>query len=313
MKISIYTTLLLTFFLISQSGSAQTQKDKNYKRFYKSVNQDHGKITVYDQKKIQNPDEIIEVITVAELDSVMKNMAGVTDIIRGGKSILHPVITLELDPHSSAAQALFGCDEPLDRVPDVGKGVPEPKIPGIPMVKKVTVPAPEKPAIAEAKPATPAPAVTKPATPSTSQPMVKEPVIAKPATGPELKPAEKPTSSTPGFNNAWKLLRSVPVELMNESDRAQLRKYSIVVGTFRSLNNAEFVKRTFNGLGERGIIVKNSETGLYYTVVGGHDSNVEAIQKLEEFTKKYTEGQSRARRISRYGIPLDDLWILIHE
>jgi hypothetical protein len=100
--------------------------------------------------------------------------------------------------------------------------------------------------------------------------------------------------------------------LVDESEKVFIKKYSVIIGTFRSMSNAEFVRRTFNGLGDRTIIVKN-KVGLYYTIVGSFDNDVDALVQLENFTKKYAEGQSVARRISRYGVPLDDLWILIHD
>ncbi|MBB4037226.1 hypothetical protein GGR21_003143 [Dysgonomonas hofstadii] len=308
MKISIYTTLLLAFIFIVMPCQSQTGKDKGYKSFYKSLNRHNGDIKLHDQKGIQAPDEIIDVITVAELDSVMKNMTAVTDIMQGGKSLLHPVITLELDRNSSASQALFGCDETLDRAPDYGKGTPEPKIPGIPMVKK-TLASASTPAKTNVE--VPALATSKPASNSTTPSPTAKPAT-KPADPAIASAASPKPAATSQFNNTWNLLRSVPVTLADEKDKALLKKYSVVVGTFKSQNNADFVKRTFNGLGERALVVKNG-TGLFYTLLEGHDSNAGAIQQLEDFTKKYVEGQSKARRVSRYGISLDDLWILVHE
>jgi len=305
MKIFIYTTLLLAFIFFSTSANAQTDKDKNYKKFYKSVNQNHGGVSVFNQKNIKDTDVIIETITAAELDSVMKNMTGVTDIIRGGKSLLHPVITLELDRTSSASQALFGCDEELDRTPDIGKGIPEPKIPGIATVKKNIASATKTSETVAPTTSTTKTGVTTPA--SASKPKTE----TKPA--PTTKPATTGSSFKQFSDADWKLLRSIPVVLENQSDKAFLKKYSVVVGTFRSLNNAEFVKRTFNGLGEKTFILKNKNEGLYYAVSGSFDDDAVAVRHLEDFTKKYTEGQSKARRISRYGIPLDDLWVLINE
>jgi len=305
MKISIYTTLLLALIFMAMPCKSQSNKDKAYKNFYKSLTRHNGDMKVHDQKKIQNPDEIIEVITVAELDSVMKNMTGVTDIMQGGKSILHPVITLELDRNSSASQALFGCDETLDRTPFYGKGTPEPKITGIPMVKKTSVAAVHAPVKVNeaATTLTTSKQGSKPAEPT---------AMATTSDKPLSTDASSKAQTVASFNNTWNLLRTVPVTLVDEKDKTFFKKYSIVIGTFRSQNNADFVKRTFNGLGERAFVVKG-DSGIFYTLLGGYDNNVEAIQKLEEFTKKYTEGQSKARRVSRYGIPLDDLWILVYE
>lgn len=278
MKRSIYTTLLLAFIFLTLPCKAQSTKDREYKNFYKSVNKTYGKLIISGQQN--DPDIITDTITVGELDSVMKNLVGVTDVIRGGKSLLHPVVTLELDPFSSASNALFGCVETLNRQPEVGKGIPEPQLAGIVTVKRGG-------AVAE----TPAP---------TTQAV------------PKTQPAPKPATDQKISNEDWKLFRSVPVTLVDESEKVFVKKYSVIIGTFRSMSNAEFVRRTFNGLGDRTIIVKN-KVGLYYTIVGSFDNDVDALVQLENFTKKYAEGQSVARRISRYGVPLDDLWILIHD
>ena len=138
MKISVHTTLLLAFIFLALPCKSQKNQDKKYKSFYHSVNKAHGEMPVQ-TSRVADSDIIIEKITVAELDSVMKNLTGVTDIMQGGKSLLHPVVTLELDPYSSASQALFGCVEGLDRIPEVGKSTPEPKIQSFPMVKKTRI------------------------------------------------------------------------------------------------------------------------------------------------------------------------------
>jgi len=311
MKISNYTILIVIFALLSLPAYSQAGKDRKYKGFYKSLNKENSNARVV-TSKTQDPDIIIETITIGQLDSVMKNMVGVRDIIQGGQSLLHPVVTLELDPYSTPSQALFGCEETLDRNPYVGKALPEPKKPGIPTKKLM--------AQADTKPETVTPAVTaKPTTPVVATTPVTG--VAKPAANAVAKPAAKTTTSTPAtsspafrkFNDAeWKLLRHEKVTLVDETERAFLKKYAVVTGTFNTQNSAEFVKRTFNGLGEKTIVVKTNN-GLYYTLLAGSDNDVAAIEKLEAFSKKYTEGQSRARRISRYGVPLDDLWVLINE
>jgi hypothetical protein len=308
MKITVYTTLLLAFIFLALPCKSQKNQDKKYKSFYQSVNKTHGTMPVQ-IKRVADSDIIIEKITIAELDSVMKNLTGVTDIIQGGKSLLHPVVTLELDPYSSASQTLFGCIETLDRIPEVGKGAPEPKIQSFPMVKKTGIIA-----------AVTSTSITKPAerehatiVPSgTTSPITTTPKAATPTSKPEtVTPTSKPSTSFRVFNDSdWKLFRSVDVKLVDQADNGSMKKYAIVLGSFKSRNNADFIKRTFNGLGERSTVVRNNQ-GIYYALLGGYDSETEAIQKLEEVTKKYTGGVSKTRRISRFGIPLDDLWILI--
>jgi len=308
MKISVHTTLLLAFIFLALPCKSQKNQDKKYKSFYHSVNKAHGAMPVQ-TSRVADPDIIIEKITAAELDSVIKNQIGVTDIMQGGKSLLHPVVTLELDPYSSASQALFGCVETPDRIPQVGKGVPEPKIQSFPMVKKTRITA--SATTTSAKKAAEPERTTK--VPSgTPTPAVAAPRVARTVPNAEIAtPASKPSTSFRVFNDSdWKLFRSVDVQLVDQADNGFMKKYAIVLGSFKSLNNAEFIKRTFNGVGERSTVVRSNQ-GIYYTLLGSYDSERDAIQKLEEVTRKYTEGVSKTRRISRFGIPLDDLWILI--
>lgn len=281
MKISIYTTLLIAFIFAAQPGLSQNKK---YKDFYKSVNKAHHNAKMIKSGSPEKSDVILEEITALELDSLMKNMVGVTDIMVGGKSILHPVVTLELDPVSPASEALFGSVETLDRTPMVGRAALEPKISGIATVRRKSDVAPKTDV-----------AVAETVAPETTS-----------------NKKEDVTSKFSAFQNEdWKLFRAVDVTLINQTDKGFFKKFSIVLGTFKSLNNADFIKRTFNSMGEHSIVVKNTVGGYYYALVGGYDTEAEAVQAMENITKKYTEGISKTRRISRFGIPLDDMWILI--
>lgn len=309
MKISVHTTLLLAFIFLALPCKSQKNQDKKYKSFYRSVNKAHGEMPVQ-TSRVADPDIIIEKITVAELDSVMKNLTGITDIMQDGKSLLHPVVTLELDPYSSASQALFGCVETLDRIPEVGKGSPEPKIQSFPMVKKTRMVAAVTPPPAK-KTTEPARATITPSGTTTTPVAAASKATTTASKTETATPVSKSSTSFRAFNDSdWKLFRSVDVKLVDQADNGYMKKYAIVLGTFKSLSNAEFIKRTFNGLGERSTVAKSNQ-GIYYALLGSYDSETDAIQKLEEVTKKYTEGVSKTRRISRFGIPLDNLWILI--
>ncbi|MDR1503997.1 MAG: SPOR domain-containing protein [Prevotella sp.] len=309
MKISVHTTLLLAFIFLALPCKSQKNQDKKYKSFYRSVNKAHGEMPVQ-TSRVADPDIIIEKITVAELDSVMKNLTGITDIMQDGKSLLHPVVTLELDPYSSASQALFGCVETLDRIPEVGKGSPEPKIQSFPMVKKTRMVAAVTPPPAK-KTTEPARATITPSGTTTTPVAAASKATTTAWKTETATPVSKSSTSFRAFNDSdWKLFRSVDVKLVDQADNGYMKKYAIVLGTFKSLSNAEFIKRTFNGLGERSTVAKSNQ-GIYYALLGSYDSETDAIQKLEEVTKKYTEGVSKTRRISRFGIPLDNLWILI--
>lgn len=319
MKTIIHTTLLLTFIFVvlpAVRSEAQT-KDKKYKNFYREINKKSSNPEVITSEKVKNPDEVVDVITVGQLDSLMKNTVGVTDVIKGGKSLLHPVVTVELDPKSAASQALFGAEPELDIT--VGKREPAPRIPGIPTKKRSATLA-EADTKKDDSASDPTIAGVSSKDPSTSQKMqeagntlastsqpAKEPTIAKPS-------AQDP--STLPFRNSindtdWKLFRSVAdVQTLNEFDDELWKKYSIVIGSFRQESNANFVRRTFNGLGERTLLLKKSDD-LYYVIVASYDSEIDVVAKLDSFTRKYTTNLSKSRRISRYGIPLDDMWILV--
>lgn len=298
MKILFYAALLI-FCSSTLPCRAQSQdNDRKYKKFYHSINKIQGNVSI--SHKQAADDVILDTITVAELDSIMKNMAGVTDILKGGKSLLKPVVILELDPNSSAAQALFGCIDTNKRESNVGKGVPDPYITGIPMVKKFS----DKGGKTDIA-----------ATKDTDKPIVADNTIQSTKSS-STEAGKNSTSSSSGFKpfsggNEWQLFRAVPVNFLDIRDKASLKRYSIVIGAFRSLNNANFAKRTFTGLGEKALVVSN-DVGIYYTIIDSYNNESDAIKKLEEFTLKYTTNMSKTRRIAKYGLPLDDLWILIY-
>ncbi|MDR1881545.1 MAG: SPOR domain-containing protein [Prevotella sp.] len=193
--------------------------------------------------------------------------------------------------------------ETENRIPDdVGKGIPEPKIRSFPMIKKTGAVTAVMPPVASgpAERSVRASSVTV----LSDRSAAVAPNRATPASVPN--PPE-PFRTVNGSNR--ELIRAMDVKLVDRSDMAYMKKYAIVLGAFSNFSNAEFVKRTFNGLGERTVVVKNS-SGLYYSALGGYDTETEAIRKLEEITGKYMEGVSKTKRISRFGIPFDDLWIL---
>lgn len=313
------TTLLFTLALLLFAGNIQSQ---NNNRAYRTVNNKRTdkQAIVSDNENIQlvsKQKEIsLDAATISDLDSLLRNRIGIQRIQQGRRSILK----LELDQTSKTALNLLGCVELGNRYPDVGKANPDPKIDGLPTVRKRI----DGTIISYAAAVKPSPVrdnATASVTPATSETVNPTPTVTPRSASTNYTPTTQSyrasaTSSEITLSQQIgqpKVFRNMKnITLTNNTDKAFFKKYSIVLGSFRNENNADFVRRTFNALGERAIIVKNS-SGTLLAILASYDSQAEAVQKFDAFSKKYTEKMSRARRISKYGIPLDDLWILVKE
>ncbi|MFV0417351.1 MAG: SPOR domain-containing protein [Dysgonomonas sp.] len=324
MKVLIYTTLLFIFVILSSLGTIEAQN-----RAYRTLNNEgkangNENTTEVYQSVLSLKANSLDAATVSELDSLLKNRIGVNRIQQGRRSILK----LELDPTSKTSLNLLGCIEMGNRYPEVGKATPDPRISGIPTVRKMsdgTIILPGKStevALVEEKTSgTASTTVTTSTTPTPASSSVPTPVsqpYSPSVTAYSASPSKSQASASvstlsPQIGEPKEFIKKKGVTLINNSDAAFFKKYSIVLGSFRNENNADFVRRTFNALGERVIIIKNNEEGFYVALLGGFDSQDEAVRKFDAFSRKYTEGMSRARRVSKYGIPLDDMWILVKE
>ena len=297
MKGSVYTALLLALAFLVIPEVVQSQTRRVYRSVNNKVQQDEAKTSTASQSPNTTP-----------------------SASQGERSVLQ----VDTRSNPSVTNNLY-----RERTETSGKAVPEPRVSGMPTVRR---------SVASTEPKTEAPVAPTQnvaSTPSQSATSVAQEsahqVTTAPATpvarpvgssGPATRQVTSSSSSSyqqpsyqasRGYDDSdWKLFRSVRVSLLSESDRAIFRKYSIVLGSFRSYNNADFVRRTFNGLGERVIVVKN-DAGIYYALLASFDDQTASVQKLESFTRQYTTGNSKARRISKYGIPLDDLWILVND
>lgn len=283
MKI-FYTTLLITFVLASQSGYSQ---NKDYKKFYKSINgaRFSAQMDKYGIAKDAGIDS--ENIKPEQLGSLINNMSGVLDISVAGKSVMKPIVGNGVTSVPSSFKGVFGCPATAVRTSMVGRAYLDPKISGMNIVKNTASNLRKTQAASAAN-------ISR-----TNDRMNSN----------EIYSSNSGSAASSVGGEDWKLLKYGDISLLNSSDQAFLKSYSIVLGTFRSLNNAEFIRRTFNSMGERSIVVRNTQ-GNYYALLGSFDTESEAIQALDNATKKYTEGVSRTRRVSRFGIPLDDMWIL---
>ena len=296
MKGSIYTALLLVlaFLVIPEVVQSQTR------RVYRSVN-----------NKVQQDE--------AKTSTASQSPNATSSASQGERSVLQ----VDTRSNPSVTNNLY-----RERTETSGKAVPEPRVSGMPTVRRSVVstePKTEAPAAptqnVASTPLQPAASVaqepahqvaTAPAAP-VARPVGSSAPATRQVTSSSSSYQQPSYQASRGYDDSdWKLFRSVRVSLLSESDRAIFRKYSIVLGSFRSYNNADFVRRTFNGLGERVIVVKN-DAGIYYALLASFDDQTASVQKLESFTRQYATGNSKARRISKYGIPLDDLWILVND
>lgn len=306
MKI-FYTTLLITIFIFaSQSGYSQ---NNDYKKFYNSINGAHFSAEMERFGYTEETGVDSETVSPEQIESLINNMSGVIDVSVGGKSLMKPVSTTGNASVPSTFKGLFGCPTTAVRASAVGRPYLDPKIAGVKMVKNTTSANLKKEQAA---------AIAATNTSKTNNRTASSSVSTN--DGPKTKTSsnviyanntERTASSAAASagNEDWKLFKYGDISLLNSSDQAFLKRYSIVLGTFKSRNNADFIRRTFNSMGERSIVVRNAE-GNYYALLGSFDTEPEAVQALDNVTKKYTEGISRTRRVSRFGIPLDDMWIL---
>lgn len=289
MKIYVYTTLLTLFtcFLFPSIVISQ-EKDKKI---------ESNSMIAEGQEGVMSHDVRFDKEVVEELDSLLRNGVGLKRVNEGGKSILK----MELDPSTKASLSMFGCIDVGQRAALVGKAKPDPRIGSIKTNRKRIAKEQKTDltalAIAENLAAEKSSASVAPRTSTQLESELAGPVISK---------------NQDFRDTANRQFRTMNISLVDNMDKSLLKKYSLVLGAFRSLNNADFVKRTFNALGEKVFVVR-STTGVYYALLLGTDNQDDIIKLYDSFGQKYTQGVSRTKRISRYGIPLDDLWILIKD
>lgn len=295
MKVYIYTTLLIILGCCFSTGVAYSQEENKELKTNSQIASKKDGVMTHD---VSFDKEVVE-----ELDSLLRNGVGLKRTKDGARSIL----TMELDPSSKASLSMFGCIDEGYRASLVGKAKPDPRLGSIknkrtkmPVEKKVD---PASLAIASNF------SKENASDPKTSS------VSVVPRTSSQLgAELSTPTTSThKEFKDASnRQFRTMNISLVDNLDRALLKKHSLVLGAFRSQNNADFVKRTFNALGEKVFVVR-STTGVFYALLTGSDNQDDVVKLFDSFSQKYTQGVSRPKRISRYGIPLDDIWILIKD
>lgn len=288
MKIYFYTTLLFCSFLAFSVKATSQENTKVLKVNSQLTSKQEG---------IMSHDVNFDKEVVEELDSLLRNGVGLTRVkMNNGQSILK----MELDPSSKSSLNMFGYMDVGYRHSNVGKAKPDPRISSIKTNRKRRSIEDDKDPVALAIASN---LVNEGSSKSSDIPRTSTQLSS------ELK-APEATPKQDYKDAANRQFRTMDISVIDNGDKQFLKQYSIVLGAFRSQNNADFIRRTFNALGEK-VFVARTTTGIYYALLLGADTEAEAVKVYDNFSSKYTEGISRPKRISRYGIPLDDMWILI--
>lgn len=295
MKIYIYTTLLIALSYLLFPTIVYSQDESN---LLKTDTQIASK-----KEGVMSHDVSFNKEVVEELDSLLKNGVGLKRVKEGNRSVLK----MELDPSSRASLTMFGCIDVGYRSSMIGKAKPDPKMGSLKTKRTRRAPELKKDPTAlaiatnfEKEKMEESKTSTATVTPRTSSQLGNELTAPTRSTHQDYRDASN------------RQFRTMNISVVDNIDRALLKRYSLVLGAFKSQNNADFVKRSFNALGEKVFVVR-STTGIYYTLLSGSDNQDEVVKQYDSFSQKYTHGISRTKRISRYGIPLDDIWILIKD
>jgi hypothetical protein len=106
-----------------------------------------------------------------------------------------------------------------------------------------------------------------------------------------------------------KLIRTEAFSYINEYDRANLKKFNVIIAALSKFAGTERLKRAFEGSGENLVVVRN-DAGLYYVIIGSYDVEEQAVDKLRSIELEYNSRFTVAELKRLYGIPFTDLWIL---
>ena len=105
-------------------------------------------------------------------------------------------------------------------------------------------------------------------------------------------------------------VRQENIRPLTQADAAALRRYNVVVATLSSRRNAETLQTRLQADGNQ-VILAQSERGLYRVIVGSFDTQAAAVGQREALTRRYTAMGNTAFLMQRYGIPFNDLWIVV--
>ncbi|MDE6355400.1 MAG: SPOR domain-containing protein [Prevotella sp.] len=98
---------------------------------------------------------------------------------------------------------------------------------------------------------------------------------------------EKPATETQVLDNTDNVqVRQESVSLVNGSG---LKAYSVIVGSFSLIANAEGLQQTLRNGGYDAQIVKNEDRNMYRVVAATFDSKADAAASRNEFRTKYPD------------------------
>lgn len=105
-------------------------------------------------------------------------------------------------------------------------------------------------------------------------------------------------------------LRIGSVSVVNDADKDLLKTYNVMIASLKNKSRAEWLKGVFEGSGERIIVVKSNNNGLYYVIIGSYDELGDAVAKRNKVSSEYTKMYTKSQLQRKYAIPFTDLWIL---
>ncbi len=122
------------------------------------------------------------------------------------------------------------------------------------------------------------------------------------------KPATTPSYTPP----ATESVRKEKVTPVYDSDASGLKAYSVVIAAMAMKPGAESLKERMGNEGYNIILVKNDQD-MYRVIIASYDSKEQAVAKKNEILERFHGMGTPSELRSKYGIPVDDWWILQRE
>ena len=101
-----------------------------------------------------------------------------------------------------------------------------------------------------------------------------------------------------------------PPTAATATDVAGLRRFSVVVGSFRVRANADRLQATLRSNGHSDVVIARNERGMYRVIVGSFDDRTVAVSQRDQLRRRYSARGNTAFLRRTYGVPFNDLWIL---
>jgi len=127
-----------------------------------------------------------------------------------------------------------------------------------------------------------------------------------------LQPTIVTTAVTPVFENEPPFF-GVPTPIAaaaTAADATGLRRFSVVVGSFRLRANADRLQATLRANGHSDVVIARNERGMYRVIVGTFDDRAIAVSQRDQLRRRYSARGNTAFLQRTYGVPFNDLWIL---